>query len=43
VRRTCNLTILNQELNINDYHWGLSTKFSLSIGLKIPDHIRNTS
>jgi hypothetical protein len=34
VRRTCSLTIVAQELNFNDFYWGLSNKFKLEIGLK---------
>lgn len=34
VRRTCSLTLVGHELNINDYVWGLETKVKLYIGLK---------
>lgn len=34
VRRTCSLTLVGQELNINDYVWGLETKVKLYVGLK---------
>lgn len=34
VRRTCNLTLVAQEININDFYWGLTNKFQLEIGLK---------
>ena len=34
VRRTCNLTMIADEVEINDYYWGIKTKFSLEIGLK---------
>lgn len=34
VRRSCNLTLVAKELNINDFYWGLTNKFSLEIGLK---------
>ena len=34
VRRTCNLTLIAKELNINDYYWNIKTKFYLEIGLK---------
>lgn len=34
VRRTCSLTMVAHELNINDYIWGLETKVKLYIGLK---------
>lgn len=35
VRRTCSLTLCskNLELDINNYYWGLNTKFNVSIGL----------
>ena len=44
-RRTCSLTLVANEININDYYWGLNTKFKLQIGLtnnideKYPDII----
>lgn len=34
VRRTCSLTLVANELNINDYVWGIKTKIRLFIGLK---------
>ena len=34
VRRTCNLTLVAQEVNINDFYWGLTNKFKLEVGLK---------
>lgn len=34
VRRTCSLTLVSEELNINEYYWGLKSKFKLEIGLK---------
>lgn len=34
VRRTCSLSLVAEELNINDYYWGLKSKFKLEIGLK---------
>jgi len=34
VRRTCNLTIVSQDVNINNFYWGLNTKFKLEIGFK---------
>lgn len=34
VRRTCSLTMVGHEMNINDYIWGLETKIKLYIGLK---------
>lgn len=33
VRRTCSLTLVAKEVNINDYYWGLKTKIKLEIGL----------
>lgn len=36
VRRTCNLTLVTQQLNINNEVWGLNTKFKLEIGIKNP-------
>lgn len=34
VRRTCNLTLVAAEVNINDFYWGITNKFKLEIGLK---------
>jgi hypothetical protein len=34
VRRTCSLSLIAHELNINDFYWGLKSKFKLEIGLK---------
>lgn len=34
VRRTCSLTMVSQDININDYYWGLNTKFKLEIGVQ---------
>lgn len=34
VRRTCSLSLVANELNINDYIWGLNTKVKLEIGLR---------
>ena len=34
VRRTCNLSLIANEMNINDFYWGLNNKFKLEIGLK---------
>ena len=33
VRRTCNLTMVAKDLDINQYYWGLKNKFKLYIGL----------
>ena len=43
VRRSCSLTLVSNNVNINEYYWGFSTKFELFIGLKIPDHLRKTA
>lgn len=34
LRRTCSLTIVAQDLNYNNYYWGLNTKFKLEIGVE---------
>ena len=34
VRRTCSLTMISDQIDINDYYWGIKTKFKLEIGLK---------
>lgn len=34
VRRTCSLTLVAEDVNIQDYYWGLNTKFKLEIGLQ---------
>lgn len=34
VRRTCNLTLVTNNIQVNDLDWALRTKFKLSIGLK---------
>lgn len=34
VRRTCSLTMVSDNININDYYWGIKTKFKLEIGLR---------
>lgn len=33
VRRTCSLSMVAKNVNINDFYWGLNTKFKLEIGL----------
>lgn len=33
VRRTCNLSMVAQDVNINEFYWGLSNKFKLEVGL----------
>lgn len=39
VRRTCSLTLVAKDVNINDYYWSLKTKFKVYIGLE--NHINN--
>ena len=34
VRRTCSLSMVAQDVNINEYYWGLNTKFKLEIGVQ---------
>ena len=34
VRRTCNLSLVAKEVNINEFYWGLSNKFRLLVGLR---------
>jgi hypothetical protein len=34
IRRTCSLSMVAKELNINEFYWGLYSKFKLEIGLK---------
>ena len=34
VRRTCNLTLAANEVNINNFYWSLNTKFRVEIGLE---------
>ena len=34
VRRTCSLSLVAQDININDFYWGLNNKFKMEIGLK---------
>lgn len=34
VRRTCSLTMITSNVNINDYLWGLQSKFKLEVGLE---------
>ena len=34
VRRTCNLTLIANELNINNFYWGMNSKFKLEVGIK---------
>ena len=34
IRRTCSLSLVAQELDINNFYWGLKSKFKLEIGIK---------
>lgn len=34
VRRTCSVSMVAKEMNINEFYWGLYSKFKLEIGLK---------
>ena len=34
VRRTCSLSMVAQDININEFYWGLNNKIKLEIGLK---------
>jgi len=34
VRRSCNLTMVAQDIDINAYYWGFKNKIKLFIGLK---------
>ena len=34
VRRTCSLTLVSDQVDINDFYWGIKTKFRLFIGLQ---------
>lgn len=34
VRRTCSLSLIANDVNINSFYWGLNTKFKLSIGIE---------
>ena len=34
VRRTCSLQMVAQDIKINEYYWGLNTKFKLEIGIE---------
>lgn len=33
VRRTCNITMVTNQININELHWSLHTKYAVMIGL----------
>ena len=34
VRRTCSLPMVAEDININEYYWGLHTKVKISLGMK---------
>ena len=34
VRRTCSLTMVASDIEINDYYWGLNTKFAMYVGVE---------
>ena len=34
IRRTCSLTMVAEDININEYYWGLHTKVKISLGMK---------
>ena len=34
VRRTCNLTMVAKDVNINEFYWGFKRKFILEVGVK---------
>ena len=34
LRRTCNLTLVTEQINVNEFYWSLHTKFKVYIGLK---------
>ena len=34
VRRTCNLSMIAEDVNITSFYWGLQNKFTLEVGLK---------
>lgn len=34
IRRTCSLSMVSDQIDINDFYWGIKTKFKLSIGLQ---------
>ena len=34
VRRSCSLTMISDKVDINDFYWGIKTKFKLEIGLR---------
>jgi hypothetical protein len=34
IRRSCSLSLVAKELNINEYYWGLNSKFKLEVGVR---------
>ena len=34
IRRTCSVSLIASEVNINNFYWGLNNRFKLEIGLK---------
>ena len=34
VRRTCNLTMVAKDVNINEFYWGFKRNFILEVGVK---------
>ena len=34
IRRTCNLSMIADNVNLNSFYWGLKNKFILEVGLK---------
>ena len=34
IRRTCSLTMVAEDVNVNEYYWGLHTKVKISLGMK---------
>jgi hypothetical protein len=34
IRRTCSLSLVAQDININEFYWGLNNKIKLEVGLK---------
>ena len=34
VRRSCSITLVAQDFNINDYYWGLNTKIKVYVGMR---------
>ena len=34
IRRTCSISMIAYDVNINDFYWGLNNKFTLEIGLR---------